>query len=154
MAQTKEKLSNKGTATKKPANEMNKIAKPKPKKMKIEEHTALGNLRMSTVNDYAVPTYVAEIEKNIDNTHFPLIKYSIENSIKDADHYVNGHRALLHLVETAESLSVQQYNQKRIQLSFIKDKTFKIKISVSCILFFFVRVSLHDCDFIFFRKMS
>lgn len=98
-------------------------------------NTEFGFLKMAPLKQYEIPMNIADIEKKIDDgSYVTLIKRNIEYSLSDPEHYINAYAALLYLTETAESISLQEFNQKFIRLSYSKvGRTFQIKNSVSSI---------------------
>lgn len=91
-----------------------------------------GNLKMTSLKQYEIPSAISNIEKNIDTTYLPILKRLIEASVSNSEKYISAYAALLYLTETADSISLQKFDQKKIRLSYSQvGTTFQIKNSVS-----------------------
>lgn len=96
-----------------------------------------GNLKMVPLEQYEIPFYISDIENKTDLSHLSMINHHIKNSVSDPDQYIHAYSALLYFNETAESISLQDFNQRFIRLSYSNNcRIFQIKISV-CFIYNF-----------------
>lgn len=95
-----------------------------------------GNLKMAPLEHYKIPMCISDIENKIvskiDARYLTSIETNINNSASDPEQYTQAYAALLYFIETAESITLQEFNEKYIRLSYSKiGKTFQIENAVS-----------------------
>lgn len=114
-----------------------KIVKPnesqaKSQRTKKSQDNNFGSLRMVQLKQYEIPTNVSNIEKKIDGSYLPIVKQMIEASVSDSKLYTPAYAALLFLTETAESISLQGFDQEDIHISYSRvGRTFQITNTVN-----------------------
>lgn len=108
------------------------------KKAKTKAKTGqndFGFLKMSNLLSYDIPSHFYAIEMGTDTdthiSHLDMITENVTQSAFDPDSYKKACQALLFLNESAELISIQEFNQNYIRLSVSTGNTFKIPISVS-----------------------
>lgn len=91
-----------------------------------------GNLKMAPLEHYKIPMCISDIENKTDARYLTSIEANINNSASDPEQYTQAYAALLYFIETAESITLQEFNEKYIRLSYSKiGRTFQIENAVS-----------------------
>lgn len=121
-----------------PKNKKRKVEGPGEKvKIARKENKAttrvkFGNLKMMPLKKYDIPVEFSDIEKGIDASHLDVIRSAIDSSESNQIQYTYAYSALLYLTEAAESISLDDFNQNSIRMSYSRlGRTFQIKNSVS-----------------------
>lgn len=114
-----------------------KRTQPKEKKIKIGINDGMpngfGNLILKTLQKNDVHAVYLKIEQGQNASFIKSLEEKIADGASDSASYIEAYKAMLNLEEAAETLNLQNFNQRSIQLTYSNfGKTFEIKKDVIC----------------------
>lgn len=119
--QRKRKLEPKVTKRRKFENSAKvKIAKKPKLEQSMPEKgsgTKFGHLTMTPLQSYHIPSYIVDIERNIDKSRLSEIEKHVKDSKYESAAYIRAFTAMLHLSEIAESIFLKDFDQKRVRVT-------------------------------------
>lgn len=91
-----------------------------------------GSLAIEPLEAYDLPRKIIRIENEGDKSYFNVLDELMKNSATNASQYVEAYTSLLNLEEAAETLDLERYDQKSLQLVYSNSgKKFQIRKDVS-----------------------
>lgn len=109
----------------------------KKKKIKIGINDGMpngfGNLILKTLQKNDVHAVYLKIKQGQNASFIKSLEEKIADGASDSASYIEAYKAMLNLEEAAETLNLQNFNQRSIQLTYSNfGKTFEIKKDVIC----------------------